>query len=142
MAMEGDNCIFCKIIKGQIPSYKVYEDDYYVAFLDLVHFTKGHTLLIPKKHSPFIWETEDIGELYRAAKKIADHYRNALGYKYVDTATFGRDVPHTHIHLVPHNGEDTDWKSSLRAIGEIQKDRSRWLSKEEGEKVAKEFQVK
>ncbi len=140
--MESDKCIFCKIIKGDISSFKVYEDEKYMAFLDLAHFTEGHALLIPKNHSPFIWETDDIGELYSTAKKIADHYRNVLGYKYVDTATFGRDVPHTHIHLVPHNGEGSDWESSLRAIGEIQKDRSRWLSKGEGEKVAMKFQVK
>lgn len=134
-----DNCIFCKIIRGEIPCYKIHENDKYLAFLDLAHFTVGHTLVIPKKHHTFVWDVDNIGEYYSFAQEIVEHYRNKLGYKYVDSATFGRDVPHSHIHLVPHNGEGSDWESALVSIGDLQKDRDRWLSKEECEETQEKF---
>jgi len=110
-----DDCIFCKIIRGQIPSYKIYEDDNYLAFLDISQFTRGHTLVIPKKHYAFIWDIEDIGNFMEVVKKIGNHYRK-LGFKYVDTLTFGRLVPHAHLHIVPHNGTDPDWEKGLAGL--------------------------
>ncbi|MBI2356847.1 HIT domain-containing protein [Candidatus Dojkabacteria bacterium] len=139
--MEGNNCIFCKIVNGEIPCFKVYEDSKYLAFLDLAHFTEGHTLLIPKEHVQFVWDVEYLDDYYKTAQKIANHYRKKLGYKYVDSATFGRDVPHSHIHLLPHNADGTDWEFALKPIGELQKDRNRWLSREEGERIAQKFSL-
>jgi histidine triad (HIT) family protein len=110
-----DDCIFCKIIRGQIPSYKVYEDDNYLAFLDISQFTRGHTLVVPKKHYAFIWDIEDIGSFMEVVKKIGNHYRK-LGFKYVDTLTFGRLVSHAHLHIVPHNGNDPDWEKGLAGL--------------------------
>ena len=134
-----DSCVFCKIIKGEIPCYKIHENDTYIAFLDLSHFTEGHTLVVPKKHHQFVWDVDNICEYYAFAQEIVNHYRNKLGFKYVDSATFGRDVPHSHIHLVPHNGEGSEWEIALSGIGNLQKDRGRWLSKEEGLKVQRKF---
>lgn len=137
-----DNCIFCKIVNGEIPSCKVYEDSNYIAFLDLAQFTKGHTLVIPKKHYTFVWDVDDSSEYFKVASTIANHYRKKLGYKYVDSAIFGRDVPHAHIHLVPHNGDkSTDWESALKSIGTMQQDRSRWPTKEEGEAIRVNFKL-
>lgn len=109
------DCIFCKIIKGQIPCYKIYEDKDYLAFLDISQFTKGHTLVIPKTHFEYIWDINDLAGYMKVVKLIGKHYRN-LGFKYVDTLSFGRLVPHAHIHLVPHNGNDIDWEKALSGL--------------------------
>ena len=65
-----DNCIFCKIVSGDIPSYKIYEDDEYLAFLDIAPFADGHTLVIPKKHYQFVWDVEEVGKYIEVAQKI------------------------------------------------------------------------
>lgn len=134
-----DDCIFCKIVKGEIPSFKIYEDDSYLAILDIAQFTQGHTIVIPKKHFRFIWDIGD-NKYFEVINKIANHYKS-LGYEFVDSATFGRMVPHAHFHLIPHNGEINDWRNSLEKIGEMQTDSTRRPSKEEGEMLAKKFKL-
>lgn len=137
-----NECIFCRIVKEEVPSYKVYEDEKFLAFLDLAQFSSGHTLLIPKEHFHFVWDITYIDEFYSTASKIVSNYIKNLGYKYVDSATFGRDVPHAHLHLVPHNAEgSTDWERSLKRIGEMQGDRSRWVSSDEGKKLVEKFRL-
>jgi histidine triad (HIT) family protein len=101
--------IFTKIISGEIPSYKVYEDDRTLAFLDIYGVIEGHTLVIPKKEVEFIWDMDD--EDYRAlmdsVKKVGRRLRDVLGTKYVGVKVIGTDVPHTHVHLIPFdNPED------------------------------------
>ncbi|HVX56521.1 MAG TPA: HIT domain-containing protein [Candidatus Saccharimonadales bacterium] len=95
--------IFTKIIKGEIPSYKIYEDDRTFAFLDIHPKTTGHTLVIPKKQVEFLWDLED--EDYRAVmatvKKIAERLREVLGAPYVGELVFGVDIPHAHVHVYP-----------------------------------------
>jgi histidine triad (HIT) family protein len=95
--------IFTKIINGEIPSYKVYEDDRTLAFLDIYGVIDGHTLVIPKKEVEFIWDMDD--EDYRAlmdsVKKVGRRLRDVLGTKYVGVKVIGTDVPHTHVHLIP-----------------------------------------
>ena len=137
--MESD-CIFCKIINGDIPLFRVYEDNKYIAFLDISHFTEGHTLVIPKKHVTFIWDVENIGEYMEVVKKIGNHYRD-IGYKYVDVMLFGRDVPHVHVHVIPHNGDDADYNNALVEIGKMQSDPARRLDKETGLNIAQKFKL-
>ncbi|HEY8886503.1 MAG TPA: HIT domain-containing protein [Candidatus Microsaccharimonas sp.] len=95
--------IFTKIIKGEIPSHKIYEDDDVFAFLDIRPITPGHTLVIPKTQVEFVWDLDD--ELYTkltlAAKKIALHIRETLNTEYVGEQIVGVDVPHAHIQLIP-----------------------------------------
>lgn len=95
--------IFTKIIKGEIPSHKIYEDDYIFAFLDIHPLTPGHTLVVPKKQVEFVWDLDD--ETYQAlmlaSKKIALHLRQILAVPYVGEKVVGVDVPHAHIHLIP-----------------------------------------
>ena len=111
----ADNCIFCRIISGEIPSYKVYEDSEFLAFLDISQFTPGHTLVIPKQHYRFVWDVENIAGYYQVVQKIAAHY-SALGYKFIDSLVMGRDVPHAHVHLIPHNDNYQPWKEATAAI--------------------------
>ncbi len=95
--------IFTKIINGDIPSHKVYEDDQVYAFLDIHPITQGHTLVIPKRQVEFLWDLpdKDYQAVQFAAKKIAHHLRKTLLVPYVGVQVIGVDVPHAHIHLVP-----------------------------------------
>jgi histidine triad (HIT) family protein len=136
-----DDCIFCKIVEGRIPCYKIYEDEDFLAFLDISQFTRGHTLVIPKKHFRFVWDVDNIEEYVKVVKKVCNHFTEELGYEFVDTMSLGRMIPHAHIHVVPHNGEGNDWSFSLEKISEMQNDESRRLTKEEGLKIEKEFKL-
>lgn len=95
--------VFTKIINGEIPSYKVYEDDKTLAFLDIHPVTTGHTLVIPKKQVEFVWDLDD--ETYQAVmettKKVALHIRKTLQAPHVGVQVVGVDVPHAHVHLIP-----------------------------------------
>jgi len=95
--------IFTKIIRGDIPSHKIYEDEDVIAFLDIRPITPGHTLVVPKKQVEFIWDLDDdtYAKLTLAAKKIALHLRKTLVVPYVGEQIIGVDVPHAHIHLIP-----------------------------------------
>jgi len=95
--------IFTKIIKGEIPSHKIYEDEYVFAFLDIHPVAPGHTLVIPKKQVEFVWDLDDdeYQHLTSAVKKIALHIRETLQVPYVGEQIIGVDVPHAHVHLVP-----------------------------------------
>lgn len=94
-----ESCIFCKIIAGKIPCYKVYEDDQFLAFLDISPKNKGHTLLIPKTHYRWVW---DIQESYaKALNTIAKKLKKVFNTDRVISFIIGDEVPHAHIHLVP-----------------------------------------
>lgn len=97
--------IFTKIIKGQIPSHKIYEDDQVYAFLDINPTQPGHTLVVPKIQIEFLWDLDDKSYqlLMAATKKIATNLREKLGVKYVGVKVIGEEVPHAHIHLIPFN---------------------------------------
>ncbi|MEH0155636.1 HIT family protein [Limibacter armeniacum] len=97
--------IFSKIIAGEIPSYKVYEDDKYLAFLDVFPLKKGHVLLVPKQEVDYMFdmEDEDLAGLYIVAKKLAAAIKKAYPCKKVGQAVIGLEVPHAHLHLVPLN---------------------------------------
>jgi len=138
--LNETDCIFCKIIEGKIPSFKIFEDDNYLAFLDISQFTRGHTLVIPKKHYRFVWDIEDIDGYFSFVKKIAEHYKNDLGFKYVDSLIFGRLVHHAHTHLLPHNGDDKEWDKALEGL-EYFHNPNRRLSTENGNKIVNEFKI-
>lgn len=102
--------LFTKIIKGEIPSYKVAEDDKNYAFLDIHPLVKGHTLVVPKLSEPeedYIFDLEDdkLQSLILFAKKVARGIKAATGCKRVGVAVMGMEVNHVHIHLVPMNTE-------------------------------------
>lgn len=99
------NCIFCKIIAGQIPSYQVYEDENHFGFLTIKPHTKGHMLLIPKNHSDDInqMSTEEFQNLFVTGKKLADKIKTIFNSKRMSLFTMGLEVPHTHLHILPVN---------------------------------------
>ena len=102
------DCIFCKIINKEIPSYKIYEDEYVYAFLDIAKDVDGHTLVIPKKHVKNILDCDEqtLNHLFIAVKKISNHYVNDCGYNGVNLLnasdeSAGQTVFHFHIHIIP-----------------------------------------
>ncbi len=101
----NEESIFSKIIAGDIPSYKVYEDDYTLAFLDIYAVISGHALVIPKKQVEFVWDLDDADyhALMSTAQKVARRLRQELAVSYVGEKVIGVDVPHAHVHLIPFN---------------------------------------
>ncbi|WP_373501652.1 HIT family protein [Desulfococcus sp.] len=102
------DCIFCKIIRGEIPSTRIYEDERVFAFMDIHPISKGHALVIPKVHAENIWEmaSEDLAAVHAASKAIAHALRSALDTEGIavlqlNGAAVGQVVMHYHLHLVP-----------------------------------------
>lgn len=125
MSMD-QNCIFCKIIQGEIPSAKVYEDEEVFAFLDISQVTKGHTLIIPKKHVENIYETNEeiASSLFARVPKIANALKKAYqpaGINILNNngKAAGQTVFHIHIHLIPRydesDGFDAKWVTNNEA---------------------------
>lgn len=107
-----NNCIFCAIAAGEIPSFKIYEDVDFLAYLDINPTSKGHTLVIPKAHSRGLLDTSDemLGKLLATVKKVAAHIKSALpcdGFNIVQNngAAAGQTVDHIHFHIIPRYGD-------------------------------------
>ena len=99
--------IFTKIINGEIPSYKIAEDENYFAFLDINPLKRGHTLVIPKKEVDYLFDLDDdvLAGMMVFSKKIARAIDKAIDCKRVGVVVLGMEVPHAHIHLIPINHE-------------------------------------
>lgn len=99
--------IFAKIAAGEIPSYKVAENDKYYAFLDINPLKEGHTLIIPRREEDYFFDLDDIelAEIMVFAKRVAEAIKKAFPCKKVGMAVLGLEVPHAHIHLVPMQSE-------------------------------------
>jgi histidine triad (HIT) family protein len=97
--------IFTKIINGTVPSYKIAEDDFFYAFLDVNPLAEGHTLVVPKLQVDYIFDMESrqLGEMMIFAKKVATAIKKNIPCKRIGVAVIGLEVPHAHIHLVPIN---------------------------------------
>lgn len=95
--------IFTKIINGEIPSYKIAEDDKFYAFLDIAPLAKGHTLVVPKQEIDYIFDIEDelLAQMHIFSKKVAKAIQSAIPCEKIGMAVIGLDVRHAHIHLVP-----------------------------------------
>jgi len=109
--------IFTKIIQGKIPSYKIYEDETYYAFLDINPNALGHTLCIPKKEVDELFDLDD--ETYKGlmifSKKIARALKKALDCKRIGLSVIGLEVPHVHVHLIPINKmDDMSFNSKIK----------------------------
>jgi histidine triad (HIT) family protein len=100
-----ENCLFCKIIKGEVPSYKIWEDKNFFAFLDINPINPGHTILVPKKHLDYIFDLEEplYSEIFKTAKKLSKPLKKATGAEKIGLAIEGLAFRHIHIHLVPVN---------------------------------------
>ena len=121
--------IFTKIINGEIPSYKIAEDDKHYAFLDINPVVKGHTLVVPKKETDYLFKLEDdeLAELIVFAKSVARKLESKIACKRIAVTVIGLEVPHAHIHLLPITQEsDIDFKhkqhpfeEELKAIADL-----------------------
>lgn len=107
------DCVFCKIVNGEIPSYKVYEDEHTLVFMDIAKDVDGHMVAIPKKHVKCILDCDanTLGHLMATVKKIANHCIDNCGYDGVNLLnasdeSAGQSVPHFHIHIIPRKQGD------------------------------------
>lgn len=130
------NCIFCKIVQGEIPAAKVYEDEHVLAFMDISQVTKGHTLVIPKVHQEDIFELDEevASHLFSVIPKIANSIKKQfkpLGLNIVNNngEAAGQTVFHYHIHLIPRYGEGD-------GFGAVWKDHSSQYSFEQLQEMA------
>jgi len=131
-------CIFCKIVNGEMPSYKVYEDDRVLAFLDIYPAAHGHTLLIPKKHYANIEETpeDELAYLMKIVKKIGFMMKENLGAEGYNVCenndpVAGQEIPHLHFHIVPR--KEGDGLSSWPKNGYEEQEAEEMVKKIKGE---------
>ncbi len=126
--------IFSKIIAGEIPSYKIAENDKFFAFLDINPMAKGHTLVVPKQETDYIFDLDDklLGEMAVFAKKVAAGIEAVISCNRVGVMVLGLEVPHAHIHLIPIRKE-TDMSLANPRVK---------LSKEEFEEIAEKIRGK
>lgn len=126
--------IFSRIVKGEIPSYKIAEDDKYFAFLDINPLAEGHTLVIPKVEVDYLFDLDDktLAGLTLFSKRVAKAIEKAVPCKRIGVAVLGLEVPHAHIHLVPLNKEsDIDFfKPKLKLTPERFKELTDIIAKE------------
>ena len=100
-----EDCIFCKIIKGEVPANKIYEDENFFAFLDARHQAPGHTLIVPKEHYRWVWDVPNIAEYFEVVRKIALAQRKAFNVEMIHSVVYGEEVPHAHVSVSARNHE-------------------------------------
>lgn len=114
-------CIFCKIINKEIPAHIVYEDDNFLAFLDINPQSPGHTQVIPKKHIRWVWDCENVGEYFEVVKKIALTQRKAFNTDFILSRIVGDEIEHAHIWVFPNKdvkGDKKDFERNRKKIVE------------------------
>lgn len=99
-------CVFCRIVKGELPSYKVYDDTRYYGFLDIRPLNRGNSLLIPKKHYRWVYDVPSFGQYWETAKKIALATQSVVNSRSITFLTIGEEVPHAHIRIIPRFEND------------------------------------
>ena len=113
------DCVFCKIVKGEIPSHKVYEDNDFLAFLDIHPHAPGHTQVIPKKHVRWVWDVENIGRYFEIVRSIAQAQRKAFDTDWILSKIVGDEVPHAHIWVFPNDkvkGDKNDFVTNAKKL--------------------------
>lgn len=103
-----ENCIFCKIVSGEVPTHMTYENEFVAAFPDIRPVAPGHTLVVTKEHHPWFYEVPEelASQWFGAAQMLALKLKEDLGAEYVQLSIIGKDVPHAHIHLIPRIAKD------------------------------------
>ena len=104
-------CIFCKIVRKEIPSYTVYEDANFLAFLDINPTSPGHVQVIPKAHYRWVWDVPNIGEYFEVVKKIAKAQQKAFNTEMILSKVYGEDVFHAHIWVYPNSNIERELKA-------------------------------
>ena len=117
--MSDSDCIFCKIAKGEIPAYKVYEDDDFLAFLDINPQSPGHVQVITKKHYRWVWDVPNVGEYFEVVRKIAKAQQKAFDTDFILSKIIGDEIPHAHIWIFPNSnvlGNKMDFENNAGKI--------------------------
>jgi histidine triad (HIT) family protein len=119
-----ENCVFCKIISGEFDSYKVWEDDEFLAFLSKPQDMSGHVLVVPKRHIDYFWnmEDEEFARLNAVGKMIAKKMVEGLGCGLATFKYIGEDIAHTHLHITPtscKNIKKTDYITIQKTLNEL-----------------------
>jgi histidine triad (HIT) family protein len=102
------DCIFCKIVNKEVPAHIVYDDDDFLAFLDIHPHTPGHAQVVPKKHYRWVWDMPNIGAYFEVARKIALAQRKVFNTDWILSKIVGDEVPHAHIWVFPNSGVKGD----------------------------------
>ena len=111
------DCIFCKIVAGEIPSYKAYEDENFLAFFFVNPLAPGHVQVIPKQHYRWVWDLQNTGEYFEVVRKIALAQKKAFGVEMVRSQIYGEEVEHAHIWVWPQiTGDAKDFETNLKKI--------------------------
>jgi histidine triad (HIT) family protein len=113
------SCIFCKIVSGEISATKVYEDENYLAFLDINPQSPGHTQVIPKTHYRWVWDVPNVGEYFELVRKIAKAQQKAFNTEWVLSKIVGDEVAHAHIWVFPSDeatGDENDFVSNAEKL--------------------------
>ena len=112
-----ENCIFCKIVSGEIPCHKIYESDSFLAFLDINPIAPGHVQVIPKNHQRWVWDVPNVGEYFEVVRKIALAQKKAFGIDMVRSQIYGEEVPHAHIWVWPEApGDNKNFEENAKRI--------------------------
>lgn len=112
-------CIFCKIVKGEIPSHQIYEDENFLAFLDIKPQSPGHTQVIPKSHYRWVWDIPNAGAYFEVVKQIALAQQKAFETNFILSRIVGDEVSHAHIWVFPNSqiaGDKNDFAGNARKL--------------------------
>ncbi|MES2314666.1 MAG: HIT domain-containing protein [Patescibacteria group bacterium] len=113
------NCIFCKIVKKEIPAHIVYENENFMAFMDIHPVSVGHVLIIPKDHHRWVWDVPMLGSYFEVAGKIAKAQQKAFNEEAIWSGVRGDEVPHAHISILPQSkleGDKKDFEGNAQKI--------------------------
>lgn len=120
--MEKNTCVFCKIVASKIPAYPVYEDEQYLAFLDINPHSPGHIQVIPKKHYRYVWDVPEteFGDYMAVVHTLAQALQGTFGTDMVFSRVMGDEVPHAHVWLFPNpkeaRGDKNDFEGNTEKI--------------------------
>lgn len=117
--VDMENCIFCKIVRGEVPSHKVYEDENFLAFIDIHPQSPGHVQVIPKEHYRWVWDVPNAGAYFDVVKKIALAERKAFSTEWILSKIVGDEVEHAHIWVFPNSnvaGDKMDFAGNAEKI--------------------------
>ena len=119
--MRDENCIFCKIVSGEVPSHKVYEDEKFVVFMDINPRSPGHALVIPREHYRWVWDVPQVGNYFEVVRKIAQAQQKAFDTDFILSKIVGDEVEHAHIWVYPNkdvHGDKMAFEENGRKIKE------------------------
>jgi len=136
-SVPQEDCVFCKIVSGKLPSHRVYEDERHVAFLDINPFSPGHTLVVPKRHGETLWDMDlgEIAEVFKVASTVSMGVVAAMGadgFRIMQNngEAANQAVAHLHVHVIPHKIEDKGKFNRLKLSDKEMEDVARSIRNE------------